>query len=173
MKKKWLIIFYIILLIIWIATDYREPVEDPPPEIIRRVFPTEKTHNFPNDFIITHNSLANLFEDATSRFTHGNVPVLLLPDFVMATGDSTPVLLDYIKESAFSYLYNDPKVRVVRRNYDSDQRSRIRGNYILIGRVSTFRDQIRITVRIQDVNTGEILDAFDEFVPLAQVSSHL
>ena len=172
MKKKLIVILYIVLAVAWFATDYKEPTEASAPKVARRKLPTEKPYNFPSDYTETHKKLAGVFTDAAGMFTGGNVPVLALPPFAMATGDSTPALLNLVTESAYSHLYNDRKVRVVRRDY-SEGKSRIRAKYILIGRVSTIGNQIRVTVRIQDINTGEILDAFDDFIERAKIGKYL
>ena len=172
-KLKLLGIFYCILAIAWFVTEYREPKEDAIPKVTRRKMPKVKPYDFPEDYTASHEKLANMFGNATSMFSGGNIPVLALPPFAMAAGESYPVLLNLITESAYSYLYNDRKVRVVRRDYSSESKSRIRSRYILIGRVSTIGNQIRITVRIQDINTGEILDAFDDFIDRAKINNYL
>jgi len=173
MKLKVLCTFWVILVIVWFVTEYKEPKEASPPKIVRRKLPAEKPYDFPGDYTESHKKLAGVFENATSIFTDGNVPVLVLPPFTMATDNSNPVLLAYVTESAYSYLYNDKKIRIVRRDYTSEGKSRIRAKYILIGKVGTIGQQIRITVRIQDINTGEILDAFDDYIDMAKVSKYL
>jgi len=165
--------FYFILAIIWIATEYKEPRKESPPKITRRSLPKEKPYVFPADYIESHRKLAILFGNATNMFIDGNTPVLALPSFAMTTDNFSTVLLAYITESAYAYLYTDRRVRVVRRDYTSDSRSRIKAKYILIGRVGTIGNQIRITVRIQDINTGEILDAFDDYIDRTKVSKYL
>jgi TolB-like protein len=172
-KLKQFILFYFILAIVWVMTEYKEPKETLPPKVVRRQFPMKRPYNFPKDFFETHTNLAGVFEDSTSMFTGGNIPVLILPPFTMVTGNSTAELINLVTESAFYHLYNDQKIRIVRRNYDEKNRSRIRANYILIGRISTIGNQIRITVRIQDINTGEILDAFDDYINIGQISKYL
>jgi len=172
-KLTTLAVFIVIIFIAWDVTAYKEPKEEPPPKVTRRAMPKEKPYNFPGDYTETHKKLAGIFGEATSIFTGGNVPVLALPPFAMATGSGSPELLNLLTESAFSYFYNDRKVRVVRRDYNAANRSRIRAKHIVIGRVSTIGNQIRVIVRIQDVNTGEILDAFDDLIDRSQVSKHL
>ena len=169
---KTLGIFYLALAVAWFATEYREPKEEAP-KVTRRGLPVKKPYAFPADYSESHKKLAGVFAEATEMFSGGNVPVLLLPPFTLSTGDGSPALLTYVTESAYDYLYNDRKVRVVRRDYDSGGKSRIRGRYILIGKVGTLGEQVRITVRIQDVNTGEILDSFDNYLSRAQVGRYL
>lgn len=171
--KKIIIGFYIILIIAWSASEYREPPVIIPPKITRKIMPKEKPYNFPADYADTHKHLANLFGNASSMFTGGNVPVLVMPLFTMSTGGESPELLELITESAFYYLYRDRKVRIVRRDYNSGKSSRIKAKHILIGRVSAIGNQIRVVVRIQDVNTGEILDAYDDFIDMEKVSKYL
>ena len=170
---KLLGIFYFILAIAWVMTEYKEPKEAAEPKVVRRKLPKEKPYDFPGDYSDTHKEMAGVFGNSTGMFTNDNIPVLVLPPFTMATDDSTPHLLNLVTESAYSYLYNDRKVRIVRRDYTSDSRSRIRAKYILIGRVSTIGNQVRISVRIQDINTGEILDAFDGYIDKAKVNKYL
>jgi|GEM_PF-2867358 len=162
-KLKALLIFYFILLVAWVllVEDWRA-VRDVAPVVVRRPFPRERPFNFPRGYIGTHQRLAGMFAESTSMFAGGNVPVLALPPFAMAAGGGSPEFLSLLTESAFYYLYNDRRVRVVRRDYEAGGRSRIRAYHILIGRVSTIGNHVRVTVRIQDVHSGEILDVFAE-----------
>lgn len=175
MKKKFksLVLFYFILAIAWFMTEYREPQKDAGRGAARRKLPAEKPYDFPGDYTGPHKKLAAVFGNVTSMFTGGNIPVLALPSFSMASGDSKPVLLNLVTESAYFYLHNDQKIRVVRRDYSSGNKSRIKAGHILIGRVSAIGNQIRITVRIQDINTGEILDDYDCFFDKAEVKNYL
>ena len=171
--RKVLGIFYLILAVAWVVVGRKEPERKILPKITRRSFPRETPYNFPPDYAETHKTLAKVFGDTTTMFTEENIPVLILPPFTMTTDDDNPVLLDYITKSAFSYLYNDNKIRVVQRDYTSENRSRIKARYILIGKISPIGNQFRITIRIQDINTGEILDAYDEYISKTQVSKYL
>jgi TolB-like protein len=174
MKKLLMIVIFLGGLgFVWVKTDYKEPAGASAARVTRRKLPVEKPYDFPGDYTDSHKKLAGVFESSTSMFTEGNVPVLTLPPFTMTTGGGAPELLNLVTESAYSYLYNDRKVRVVRRDYTSEKKSRIRANYILIGRVSTIGDQIRITVRIQDLRTGEIVDAFDDYIERAKLGKYL
>ena len=173
MKLKVIGVFYIILAIAWIRTEYREPVNATAPKAVRRALPKERPYAFPHDYAETHTKLAGLFADATNIFNRGTIPVLVLPSFVMAVDNNVPDLLSLITESAYFYLYNDQKVRVVRRDYSSGGKSRIRAKHILIGRVGIIGTQIRISVRVQDISTGEILDAFDNYIDKTKVGKYL
>ena len=180
-KSKVLAVFIIILAVLWQVTDYRGPLKPSKPKIDRRALPKEKPYDFPAEYVKTHKKMAEIFKNVTSSFTEGNVPVIVLTPFVMAPGasaegpqdNSSPSLPAYLTESAYSYLYNDKNVRVVRRNYDLKNRSRIQAKYILIGRISSIGNQIRVTVRLENVTTGEILDSHDEYLDKAQVSRFL
>ena len=171
MKKKLLCVFYIILIVAWFKTEYEEPAVFTQ-KVTRRALPKEKHFEFPNDYSETHNMLSGLFRDSTSSFTGNNFPVLALPPFTLTTGGGSPELLNLITESAYSHLRSDGKVRVVRRDYSPGSKSRIKAKYILIGRVGTIGDQIRVTVRVQDINTSEILDVFDSYIDRTKVSKY-
>jgi len=170
---KMLIIFYVVLAVIWSATSYKEPKEDAPAKASRRALPREKPYDFPSAYSGTHKKLEGLFANSTEMFNGGNVPVLALPPFTMTAEGKSPELLNLLTESAFFYLCKDKNVRIVRRDYASGGNSRIKPRHILIGRVGEIGNELRITVRIQDVNSGEILDAFDEYVRKTDVARFL
>jgi hypothetical protein len=160
-KIKKLLGFFIILAVAWIVTEPKKPKEEPPPEITRRKLPKETPYKFPADYIWIHSKLENVFGGISSSFTEGNVPVLILSNFTMAMG-SSPELLTHVTESAYTYLSDSRNLRIVKRDYN--KKSRIKAKYILIGRLIPTADQIRISVRIENINTGEITEIFDEYI---------
>ena len=168
---KALLIFYVILAVAWSITSYKEPKEKSGPGVTRREMPKGKPFSFPAGYADTNKKLASIFASATEIFDDGNVPVLALPPFTM--DNESPELLTLLTESAFFYLSNDKNVRVVRRDYSAGGSSRIKPKHILIGKVGEIGRQLRITVRIQDVNSGEILDVFDEYIRKADVAKFL
>jgi hypothetical protein len=156
-----LIGFCIVLFVIWNVTEPEKPKEEPPPKIVRRKLPKETPYKFPDDYVLIHNKLKNVFDDLSSYFSEGNVPVLILSDFTMSNGN-TLKLSAYVTESAYAYLSNSKNLRIVKRDYS--KKSRIKANYILIGRLIPLADQIRVSVRVENINTGEITEIFDEYI---------
>jgi hypothetical protein len=162
MKFKTLVIFYIILFVAWTVTEPQKPKEEPPPKIVRRKMPKEKPYNFPQEYAWIHNGLEDIFGKVSSSFSGKNIPVLVLPVFTMSTGD-TATLPAYMTESAYAYLSNSRNIRTVKRDYKKSK-SRIKSKYVLIGRLTPIGDQIRVSVRVEDIYTGEIIDVFDAYI---------
>jgi TolB-like protein len=171
-KLKALVVFFIILFIAWTVTYPKQPKKaPPPPKITRRKLPMEAPYDFPENYILIHQELQYVFNEVSSSFTGNNVPVLVMPIFTMSTG-GTPVLLTYITESAYAHLSKSKNIRIVKRDYNKSK-SRIKSKYILIGRLSPVGDQIRVSIRIENINTGEIIDVFDEYIARDKASVFL
>jgi hypothetical protein len=169
--------FYLILYIAWIATEPEKPEEKPEaPEVVvktvRRSFPQEKPYSLPDNYAPIHDGLEGLFNEISSSFTGENVPVVILPPFKMATSSDSPVFLTHITESAYAHLSGSGNLRIVKRDYNKSK-SRIKSQYILLGILSPIRNQIRLSVRLENINTGEILDVFDEYFDMGKVSGFL
>ncbi|MDR2865476.1 MAG: hypothetical protein LBV68_07710 [Spirochaetaceae bacterium] len=175
-----LAVFAIILCGVWNCTGPEYPqrptrethtvTETPPPKIVRRQFPKEAPFAFPAEYKETYNKMSNVFLEVSNSFTGNNVPVLAVVPFTMSSGDNSAVLLTYAGETAYSYLSGSSKIRAVKRDYSA--KSRITSKYILIGKVIPIGNQVRLTVRVEDVRTGEIIDAFDEYIDKSQISMY-
>jgi TolB-like protein len=158
------------LFYLWVLTEPQTPKPETPPQIVRRKLPKETPYKFPENYTTIHKDLEGVFNEVTSSFTGGNVPVLILPDFTLSTGDR-PVFLTFVTESAYTHLSKSKNIRIVKRDYN--KKSRIKAKYILIGRLSSVANQIRVSVRIENINTGEIVDVFDDYIDKNKASLFL
>jgi hypothetical protein len=169
--------FYLILYIAWIATEPEKPGEQSGPQeivvkTVRRSFPKAEPYSFSDSYTPVHNELQGLFNEVSSSFAGENIPVVLLPPFTMSAGSGSPGFLANITESAYAYLSESKNLRIVKRDY-SKSKSRIKSQYILLGILSPIRNQIRLSVRLENINTGEILDVFDEYLDKSRISEFL
>ncbi|MDR3266832.1 MAG: hypothetical protein LBT24_04585 [Tannerella sp.] len=160
-KLKTLACFFGALWFLWAITEPKTPKPETAPQIVRRKLPKETTYKFPENYTGIHKELESVFSEVSSSFAGANVPVLILPVFTLSTG-GTPVLITYVTESAYAHLLKSKNIRIVKRDYNT--KSRIKAKYILIGRLSSVGDQIRVSVRIENINTGEIVDVFDGYI---------
>jgi hypothetical protein len=171
-KSKSLGLFLLILICTYNLTGPKKPhkyFDLPPkktvePEIIRYPFPKPKLNSFPTDFYPVHNKLSGIYKELTTSFPLKNVPVIALPVFKSTEPNISAGLVNYLTESAYSHLYYSKNMKIVKREYNISKKSRIKTKYILIGRISPVINQYRITLRLEDINTGEIIESFDDYI---------
>jgi hypothetical protein len=172
-KLKMLVVFYIILIVVWHVTEPEKPRQELPSKITRRKLPEKTAYAFPKEYEEVHRDFAAVFDGIPAAFPQGTVPVLVLPAFTMSADNNSSALPGYVTESAYSYLSKSPNVRIVRRDYNSKTGSRIKAKYILIGRVNPIENQLRVSVRIENIASGEILDYFEQYIDKAKVAGYL
>jgi TolB-like protein len=170
-KLKILAVFFGVFWFIWTVTEPKTPKIEPPPQIVRRKLPKETPYKFPENYAGIHKELEGVSNEVSSSFAGSNVPVLILPVFTMSTG-GTPVLLNFVTESAYAHLSKSKNIRIVKRDYNKSK-SRLKAKYILIGRLSSVGNQIRVSLRIENINTGEIVDVFDDYIDKTKASQFL
>ncbi|MDR1179431.1 MAG: hypothetical protein LBK44_02905 [Spirochaetales bacterium] len=171
-KLKILVVFYIILITVWYATEPAKPRQELSQKITRRKFPEKTDYAFPKEYAEVHKEFSGIFAEIPAAFPQGT-PVLVLPAFTMTGGNNSSALPEYVTESAYSYLSKNRNVRIVRRDYNSKTGSRIKAKYILIGRVNPIENQIRVSVRIENIASGEILDYFEKYIDKNKVAGYL
>jgi TolB-like protein len=177
-KLKMLGIYIIAVVVVFYAVTGSKPELPKKPaapvqKITRRNLPQEKPYDFPSDYLNVHKALAGSFSEVSAFFTNGNVPVLIITPFTITQSNNSPLVLTYLTESAYDYLHKSRNLRAIKRDYTSNKKPRITSNYILVGKVSPIGNQVRITLRIEDIRTGEIIDAFDDYVDKQAVARYL
>jgi hypothetical protein len=120
--------------------------------------PTPKpSPQFPSEYLPVHRQLASYFDAVANSFTGNGTTVALYP-FTLS-GGGEPKLLNYLTESAFFYLSQKNHIKIIRRHVN-EKIGDVKAKYLLRCNVNPVQDII-LTIKIIEVDTGEILDLFD------------